>query len=95
MSLEAHGLMYLSVSGLAALSRACPFPTPGALAARGYFLKGFILLGLAAQLISEDGGCSWMCCGISVAAQVGAGRGGGLEHICVRSEAGQELTPFC
>lgn len=50
MSLEALG-QYLSVSGLAALSRACPYLTPGALAAHGYFLKGFILLGLAARLI--------------------------------------------
>lgn len=95
MSLEVHGLAYLSMSGLATLSRACPSLTPVALAACGYFLKGFVSLGLAAQLSSEDGGCSWMCCRISLAAQVCAGRGGGPEHVCTCSEAGLELPPFC
>lgn len=95
MSLEAHGRTYLSVSRLAALSRACPSPVPGALAACGYFLKSFVSLGPAARLISEDGGCSWMCCRISLAAQLGARRGGGPECICACSEAGLELTPFC
>lgn len=95
MSLEAHGRTHLSVSRLAALSRACPSPVPGALAACGYFLKSFVSLGPAARLISEDGGCSWMCCRISLAAQLGARRGGGPECICACSEAGLELTPFC
>lgn len=58
MSLEVHGLTYLSMSGLAALSRACPSPTLEALAAPGCLLEGFLLLRLAVRLISEDGECS-------------------------------------
>lgn len=95
MSLEAQGLTYLSVSRLAALSRACPSPTPGALAACGYFLKGFISLGLAARLTSEDGGCSGMRSRISLAAQVGAGRGGGLGRVTPAARQDCRLLPFC
>lgn len=87
--------MFLNVSGLAVLSKACPTPTMGALTAHGYFLKGFILLGLATWLISEDDGCSLVCCRISLAAQVGAGRGKRPECVRASSEAGLELIPFC
>lgn len=80
--------MDLSVSSLAALSSACPSPAPVALAAHGNFLQGFISLGLAAWLISEDRGCSWMYCRISFAAQVGAEREEGPECACIYSKAG-------
>lgn len=36
-----------------------------------------------------------MCRRLSLAAQVGAGIGEGLEHICACSETGLELRPFC
>lgn len=87
--------MYLNVSGLAVLSKACPNPTLGALTARGYFLRGFISLGLATWLVSEDDGCSFGCCRISLAAQVGAGRGEGPECVRASSEVGLELILFC
>lgn len=81
--------MYLSVSGLEVLSKACPTP----LTAHGYFLKGFISLGLATWLISEDDGCSFVCWRISLAAQMGAGREG-AECAVACSEAGLEFIPF-
>lgn len=86
--------MYLNVSGLAVLSKACPTPMLGALSAHCYFLRGFILLGLATCLISEDDGCSFVCCRISLAAQVGAGRGKGPECVRASREAEVELIPF-
>lgn len=59
------------------------------------FLKGFISLGLATWLVSEDDGCSFVCWTISLAAQVGAERGEGPECVRICSEAGLELIPFC
>lgn len=86
--------MYLNMLGLAVLSKACPVPTLGALTACGYFLRSSISLGLATWLISVNDGCLFVCCRISLAAQVGAGRGKG-PVFRASSEVGLELIPFC